>query len=184
MSSSPPSLACNAHCHVLGPRQRFPFAANAAFIPAEDAPREALYALNDRLGLARCVVVQSTCHGFDNRATEDAVAGRSDNYRGIALLPCDVADAELRRLDTAGFRGVRFNYMSHLGQCVPITEVLRLAGRLVPLGWHLQIHGDPVLLTELAEPLRRSPVPVVSTISAASTRRRVRSRPTIWPCCG
>ena len=36
-----------------------------------------------------------------------------------------------------------------------------LAARIEPLGWHLQIHGDPSLLTNLAAPLRRSPVPVV-----------------------
>ena len=156
-----PRGACNAHCHVFGPRARFPFAADAAFIPAADAPKEALYALNDRLGFERCVVVQSTCHGLDNRVTEDAVAGRPHAYRGIALLRTDVPDAELQRLDRAGFRGVRFNYMGHLGEGVPIDAVLALAARLEPLGWHLQIHGNPSLLTELGPALRRSPVPVV-----------------------
>src|SRR5262249_26444934 len=107
--------ACNAHCHVFGPRDRFPYPADATFIPDQDAPKEALYALNDRLGLSRCVVVQSSCHGFDNSATQDAIAGRPRDYRGIALLPVDVTDAELRRLDKAGFRGVRFNFMKHLG---------------------------------------------------------------------
>lgn len=156
-----PPGACNAHCHVFGPSARFPYAADAPFVPAVDAPREALYTLNDRLGLQRCVVVQSSCHGVDNRATEDALAGRPGAYRGIALLRTDVADAELQRLDAAGFRGVRFNYMGHLGGGTPIAEVLALAARLVPLGWHLQIHGNPQLLTDLGPALRQSPVPVV-----------------------
>lgn len=161
MTTLLPPGACNAHCHVFGPRSRFPYAPDASFVPAEDAPREALYALNDRLGLTRCVVVQSACHGFDNRATEDALAGRPGRYRGIALLPTDVADAELLRLDAAGFRGVRFNFMGHLGRATPIGEVLGLAARIAPLGWHLQVHGAPALLTELGEALRHSPVPVV-----------------------
>ena len=156
-----PAGACNAHCHVFGPRERFPYAADASFVPPLDAPKEALFTLNDRLGLARCLVVQSSCHGFDNRAAEDAVAARPDSYRAIALLPTDVADAELQRLDRAGFRGVRFNYMGHLGRQVPIEAVLALAARIAPLRWHLQIHGDPALLTDLADGLRRSPVPVV-----------------------
>jgi 2-pyrone-4,6-dicarboxylate lactonase len=139
----------------------FPYATEATFIPREDAPKENLYALNDRLGLQRCVVVQSACHGFDNRATEDALASRLADYRGIALLPTDVADAELERLDEAGFRGVRFNFMGHLGRHTPIEEVMSLAQRFAPLGWHLQIHGDPALLTDLAPALKRSPVPVV-----------------------
>jgi 2-pyrone-4,6-dicarboxylate lactonase len=156
-----PPGACNAHCHVFGPRARFPYAADAPFVPAADAPKEALYALNQRLGFERCVVVQSTCHGVDNSVTEDALAGRRGAYRGIALLRADVADAELQRLDGAGFRGVRFNYMGHLGAGPPIDHVLALAARLTPLGWHLQIHGDASLLTDLGPALRRAPVPVV-----------------------
>ncbi len=162
MNPTLPAGACNAHCHVFGPRAQFPFAPNAPFVPAQDAPREALYALNDRLGLQRCVVVQSTCHGLDNRVTEHALAGRPGAYRGIALLPTDVPNAELKRLDAAGFRGVRFNYLGHLGAQAPAAEVLALAQRLAPLGWHLQVHGDPtVLLQQVAPALRGSPVPVV-----------------------
>jgi 2-pyrone-4,6-dicarboxylate lactonase len=161
MDRALPPGACNAHCHVFGPRGRFPYAADAPFVPETDAPREALYALNDRLGLQRCVIVQSTCHGLDNAVTEDAIAGRPRDYRGVALVPTDVADAELRRLDAAGFRGVRFNYMGHLGAVAPVPEVLALADRLAPLGWHLQIHGDTRVLTDVAPALRRAPVPVV-----------------------
>ena len=161
MTSHLPPGACNAHCHVFGPRDRFPYAADAPFLPAQDAPREALYALNDRLDLQRCVIVQSTCHGLDNSVTEHAIAGRPLDYRGIALLPIDVADAELARLDAAGFRGVRFNYMGHLGTRAPVEKVLALARRLAPLGWHLQIHGDTRMLTDVAPALRESPVPVV-----------------------
>lgn len=161
MNLSLPRNACNAHCHVFGPRDRFPYAADASYVPEADAPREALYALNDRQGLQRCVVVQSACHGFDNRAAEDAVAGRPDTYRGIALLRTDVAQAELERLNAAGFRGVRFNFMKHLGGSTPIEDVLALASRMAPLGWHLQVHGHSDLLTDLAPALKRSPVPVV-----------------------
>jgi 2-pyrone-4,6-dicarboxylate lactonase len=161
MTQNLPIGACNSHCHVFGPSTRFPYAADATFVPKQDAPKEALYALNDGLGLQRCVVVQSACHGFDNRATEDAVASRPSSYRGIALLPTDVQDTELKRLHAAGFRGVRFNFMGHLGHHTPIDDVLALAARFAPLGWHLQIHGDPALLTDLAPALRRSPTPVV-----------------------
>jgi 2-pyrone-4,6-dicarboxylate lactonase len=146
---------------VFGPRERFPYAADAPFVPQQDAPREALYELNDRLGLQRCVIVQSACHGLDNSVTEDAIASRARDYRGVALVRTNVADAELRRLDAAGFRGARFNYMGHLGTGAPVGEVLALATRLAPLGWHLQIHGDTRLLTEIAPALRHAPVPVV-----------------------
>lgn len=156
-----PRGACNAHCHVFGPESRFPYDP-ASKPPLADAPKEALFALNDRLGLSRCVVVQSMVHGLDNRATEDALAARPESYRGIALTPVDVAEAELRRLDAAGFRGVRFNYMGHLGKGEPAGNVLGLAARLAPLGWHLQVHGDPAtVLGEIVPALAQGPVPVV-----------------------
>ena len=156
-----PKGATNTHCHVFGPRERFPYPAGLKFSPAPDAPKEELYALNDSLGLERCVVVQSARHGLDNRATEDAVVTRPHSYRGIALLAPDVSDAELNRLDKAGFRGVRFNFIGHLGPATPIADVMALTKRLGAFGWHLQVHGDASLLSELGPRLKQSSVPVV-----------------------
>jgi 2-pyrone-4,6-dicarboxylate lactonase len=155
-----PPGACDAHCHVFGPSSRYPFAAERTFTPA-DAPRETLFRLHELLGIERCVIVQSGCHGFDNRVTEDAIAARDGSYRGIALLPTTVGRDELRRLDGAGFRGVRFNYMGHLGAAAPIEEVVALSRRLVDLGWHLQIHCEARLIADLSPILRQSAVPVV-----------------------
>lgn len=155
-----PAGACDAHCHVFGPASRYPFAANRTFTPA-DAPREKLFALHELLGIGRCVIVQSGCHGYDNSVTEDAIAARAGNYRGVALLPTTVPDAELRRLEAAGFRGVRFNYMSHLGSATPVEEVVRFSRRLADFGWHLQIHCEASLIEALAPQLRQSAVPVV-----------------------
>lgn len=155
-----PPGACDAHVHVFGPRRVFPFAERRTFTPA-DAPKEKLFALHAHLGIERCVIVQSACHGFDNAAVADALAAKHGAYRGVALLPTTVDDAELRRLDALGFRGVRFNYMQHLGQGAPIADVIALARRLAPIGWHLQIHLDGTLIEEMAPSLRKSPVPVV-----------------------
>ena len=110
-----PKGACDAHVHVFGPTARFPFAATRTFTPCE-APKDALYALHAALRVERCVVVQSGAHGYDNAATADAIAARRGAYVGIALVPLDVSDAELARLDAQGFRGARFSFMPHLGQ--------------------------------------------------------------------
>ena len=90
-----------------------------------DATKEKLFALHDRLGIERCVIVQSTCHGIDNSRDRDALAANGGAYRGVALLPADVDDAELKRLDRAGFRGVRFHFMKHLSKGATIDEVDR-----------------------------------------------------------
>ena len=155
-----PAGACDAHVHVFGPSKIFPFAENRPFTPA-DAPKEKLFALHAMLGIERCVIVQSTCHGFDNAVVADAIAAKNGAYCGVALLPPVVDDAELGRLDALGFCGVRFNFMKHLGKGAGIEEAIALGSRLAKLGWHLQVHFEASLIGELAPWLRRSAVPVV-----------------------
>jgi len=155
-----PAGACDAHVHVFGPQRVFPFAADRPFTPA-DAPKEKLFALHAMMGIERCVIVQSSCHGFDNAVVGDAIAAKGGAYCGVALLPTTVTEAELRRLDALGFRGVRFNFMKHLGKGAPIDVVVALGERLAPLGWHLQVHFESALIGELAPALQRSAVPVV-----------------------
>ncbi|APW40018.1 amidohydrolase [Rhodoferax koreense] len=155
-----PAGACDSHVHVFGPAARFPFDPARGFTPV-DAPKEALFALHRLLGIERCVIVQSLIHGFDNRVVEDAIAAGGGRYLGVALVPLDVPDAELARLAAAGFRGVRFNFMSHLASPAGIEGVVAFTRRLAPLGLHLQVHFESSLIHSLAEPLARSAVPVV-----------------------
>jgi 2-pyrone-4,6-dicarboxylate lactonase len=107
------------------------------------------------------VVVQAAAHGFDNSAAADLIAAKQGRYAGVALLPVTVSEKELQRLDAQGFRGVRFNYMKHLGNPPPIEGVMELSQKLVDLGWHLQIHMESALIEEMSSALKRSPVPVV-----------------------
>ncbi len=155
-----PAGACDSHVHVFGPVARFPFSASSTLIPA-DAPKETLFALHRHLGISRCVIVQSLVHGFDNAVVEDAIRAGGGRYLGVALVRHDVADAELQRLQAAGFRGVRFNFMKHLGQGATPAQVVALTQRLAPLGLHLQVHFESSLIHELAPLLRQSVVPVV-----------------------
>ena len=155
-----PAGACDAHVHVFGPHSVFPFAENRPFTPA-DAPKEKLFALHAMLGIRHCVIVQSTCHGFDNRVVADAIAAKKGDYRGVALVPPTVDDAELARLDSQGFCGVRFNFMSHLGKGPRIDDAIALTARLAKIGWHLQVHFEASLIDELVPWLARAAVPVV-----------------------
>jgi len=155
-----PAGACDSHVHVFGPATRFPFSPASKLVPA-DAGKETLFALHRHLGISRCVIVQSLVHGFDNAVVEDAISAGGGRYLGVALVPHDVADAELQRLQAAGFRGVRFNFMKHLGQGATPAQVLALTRRLAPLGLHLQVHFESSLIHELAPLLKKSAVPVV-----------------------
>ena len=155
-----PPGACDSHVHVFGPTTRFPYAPDARFRPA-DAPKTLLYALHDAIGIARCVIVQSGCHGFDNSVVADAIAARPGRYKGVALCPVDVDDNTLARLADQDFCGVRFNYMAHLAGGTPIDAVAGLARRLQRFNMHLQIHLDSKLMASMAPALAAMPVPVV-----------------------
>lgn len=162
---SPPKLAlppgtCDTHVHVFGPAARFPYAASRNFTPV-DAPKESLFALHHQLGVSRCVIVQSAVHGHDNRVVEDAIHAGQGRYLGVALVPANVADAELSRLAAAGFRGVRFNFMQHLSGASSVEEVVALTPRLKAAGLHLQVHFESSLVHSLGPVLARSAVPVV-----------------------
>ncbi len=155
-----PAGACDSHVHVFGPAARFPYAAGRPFTPV-DAPKETLFALHRRLGIARCVVVQSMVHGFDNSVVEATIAAGGGRYLGVALVPVDVSDDELARLAAAGFRGVRFNFMKRLDGGADVESIVALTPRLHAVGMHLQVHFASSLVHSLAAPLARSAVPVV-----------------------
>jgi 2-pyrone-4,6-dicarboxylate lactonase len=155
-----PPGSCDAHFHVFGPKSKFPFAKDAAYIPA-DAPKDVLIDRHMFLGIERGVVVQSAAHGHDNSAAADLLAEQKGKYVGVALVPANVDVSTLRKLHEQGFRGVRFNYMKHLGGGAPIADVMRLSSKLASLGWHLQIHLESSLILQMTPELKLSPVPVV-----------------------
>ena len=54
-----PAGAVDAHCHVFGPGNQFPYAAERKYTPC-DASKDQLFALRDHLGFDRNVIVQAT----------------------------------------------------------------------------------------------------------------------------
>ena len=80
-----PPGACDAHCHVFGPGDRFPYAPDRSYTPP-DAPKEKLAALHKHLGFSRAVLVQASCHGTDNSAMLDAIAASNGSIRGVAMV--------------------------------------------------------------------------------------------------
>jgi len=155
-----PPGSVDAHCHVFGPGEVFPYAAERKYTPC-DASRDQLYALRDHLGFARNVVVQATCHGADNRAMVDALKHSGGRARGIATVKRTVTDHELHYMHECGVRGVRFNFVRRLVDFTPRDELLEIAGRIAPLGWHVVIYFEAVDLPELWDFFTALPTTVV-----------------------
>jgi 2-pyrone-4,6-dicarboxylate lactonase len=155
-----PAGAVDAHCHVFGPAETFPFAPERKYTPC-DAPKEQLFALRDHLGFERNVLVQATCHGHDNRALVDALASAQGRARGVASVGPGVTDAELRALSDAGVRGARFNFVRRLVDFTPREVLSEIARRVAPLGWHVVVYLEARDLSELSGFFTSLPTPVV-----------------------
>lgn len=156
----PPTGAVDAHCHVFGPGDRFPFAPERKYTPC-DASREQLWALRDHLGFSRNVIVQATCHGADNRALVDALVDADGLARGVATVRREVSDAELAALHEAGVRGVRFNFVKRLVDALPVDSLREIATRVARLGWHIVIYFESQDLPEFYDFFASLPTVVV-----------------------
>jgi len=155
-----PPNACDAHCHVFGPAERFPYSPNRKYTPV-DAPKEKLFALHEHLGFSRSVLVQASCHGSDNSAMIDMLEAGQGRYRGVAVLSESVSNAELQTMHAAGVRGIRFNFVKRLVDIKPRSYYLSMAERIADLGWHIIAYFESKELADIQDLLIQLPVPLV-----------------------
>ena len=155
-----PQGAVDAHCHVFGPAARFPFALERKYTPC-DASKEQLFALRDFLGFERSVIVQATCHGKNNDALEDALLNSNNMARGIAAVGPEIDDQTLKRLDHAGVRGVRFNFVKRLVDNTPKDIFKDISNMIAEYGWHIVVYVESQDLGELIPFLKALPTRVV-----------------------
>lgn len=156
----PPAGAVDAHCHVFGPMADFPFSPKAKYLP-QDAGPEALFTLRDKLGFARNVIVQASCHGADNRATLNAIAKSGGMARGVAVVDPAISDNELDALHAGGIRGVRFNFLKRLVDDAPKDKFIEVAHRIQRLGWHVVVYFEADILDDMRPFLAAIPTRIV-----------------------
>jgi predicted TIM-barrel fold metal-dependent hydrolase len=151
-----PDGACDCHHHIYDPR--FPYNPKAVLKPP--AATVADYRLlQKRLGTSRNVMVQPSTYGTDNRCVLDVLAQMGPDCRAVCVVNSSVTDAELKTLNDAGVRGIRIQF--GLGNPVSADEVMPLAKRIAPLGWHIQVNMAPEQLVQMGPLLLSLPVPVI-----------------------
>lgn len=155
-----PVGACDAHCHIFGPGSVYPYAPGRKYTPP-DAPLERFRELQATLGLERAVLVNASCHGVDNTVILDAIAQSGGRYRGVANVDGTLDDRAYERLHEGGIRGVRFNFVQHLGGTPDMAVFHRVVNRITGLGWHVVLHFDAGDLLEFSGLLDELPVPFV-----------------------
>lgn len=136
-----PEGAVDAHCHVFGPADEFPYHPKRKYTPC-DASKAQLFSLRDYLGFSRNVIVQASCHGTDNAALIDALETAGELARGVAVVDPAITDEALQAMDKAGVRAVRFNFVKRLVDTTPKEVFLSIAEKIKPLGWHIVVYFE------------------------------------------
>jgi predicted TIM-barrel fold metal-dependent hydrolase len=151
-----PANACDCHMHIYD--AKYPTDPKATLKPA-DALVADYKLLQKRIGTSRNVVVTPSTYGTDNRVTLDAIAQIGPTARGVAVVDATVTDAELKRLNGLGIRGIRFNLVQAGATTAEMIEPL--SRRVNDLGWHIQIHMKGEQIAGIEDLLLRVPSPIV-----------------------
>ena len=151
-----PANACDCHMHIYD--AKYPTDPKATLKPA-DALVADYKLLQKRIGTSRNVVVTPSTYGTDNRVTLDAIAQIGPTARGVAVVDATVTDAELKRLNGLGIRGIRFNLVQAGATTAEMIEPL--SRRVNDLGWHIQIHMKGEQIAAIEDLLLRVPSPIV-----------------------
>lgn len=149
----------DAHAHVIGDRDRYPFWAGRTYEPP-DAPLDAYLSLLNEIGLTHGVLVQPSVYGFDNRCMLDALDAADGRLFGIAVPEPRTAARELESMHRRGVRGVRCNLLSS-GGGLAFETVIGWRPALRDLGWHVELHVALETAAGLRPWLERFEVPVV-----------------------
>ena len=154
-----PANAADCHMHIYDPA-RFPMPPSPRMAP-DNAALTQYRQLQQRIGTTRVVIVTPRNYATENEATVTAIREFGRNARGVAVLHPSVTDAELKRLDSAGVRGIRFSLGDPSSAVVTQDMIEPLAKRIAPLGWHIQFNMGGEQIVALSDLLRRLPVPMV-----------------------
>ena len=75
------------------------------------------------------MLVNASCHGSDNTVILDAIAASGGQYRGVANADDSFTERDFEKLHAGGVRGVRFNFVKHLGGMPDMGEFHRIIAR-------------------------------------------------------
>jgi len=154
---SVPAGACDTHVHIYDPKYPLAATATAAAPAASAADYERM---RNRLGLTRCVVVQPSAYGTDNRCTLEGIAalGR-ENTRGVVVIDDGATDPQIEELQRGGAVGARF--LMREGGAIPWDQLDTIVSRVANHGWHVQLQMDGLAFPDRLAQVRRWTTPIV-----------------------
>ena len=152
-----PPNATDCHHHIYS--SRFKVDPNSSLRPG-DASVADYRLLQKRIGTSRNVIVQPSTYGVYNDGLIEALGECGPTARGIAVINASVTDDELKRLDAARVRGVRFN-LATPGGATTMEMLEPVAKRIAPMGWHVQFNMSADTTLAAKDLLNRLPCQIV-----------------------
>ena len=154
--------AIDSQFHVLGPADKYPVRAGAAY-EMPTATWEAAKRVHDALGFRRGIVVQTTTYGEDHRVVLDALAALGPVYKGCAnaLVFEAATDAQLQQLHDAGVRGARFSFRQALGAVLTKPAFDRAVGKIRDLGWYMKVQPEQSGIVESVSWFEHLDIPIL-----------------------
>jgi len=160
-----PRNACDAHFHIFGPADKYPYDTADLRYQPPNAPLAMYLAIARRLGFERFVFVQPSAYGLDNACMLDAMARLDPAVRrGIVHLDeTNASDTDLAHWHEFGVRGVRINISPIRKPEAGLADALRpkiarTADVCRELGWHVDLLLPGWLIGELMPTLGALPV--------------------------
>ena len=157
-----PPGAWDMHVHVFGPPERYSHVAKPHYT-LPDGTLAQYRRLMPQLGIERFALVQPSYYGTDNSCLLDTLAEVGDLARGVVMIEPDIGEAELARFHRCGVRAVRLDLFKRTGEPLVAIQryIMEMAGRVGPLGWHLQFYAPGYVVRDLIQFFRTLPIDFV-----------------------
>ena len=128
----------DSHFHIID--SRFPLIANQGYLPDNFTVAD-YRARTKNYQVIGGAVVSGSFQALDQSYLLAALAELGSGFVGVTQLPATVTDGELRSLDRAGVRGLRFNLRR--GGSEELQHLERFARRIYDVvGWHVELYVD------------------------------------------
>ena len=139
----------DCHFHIID--KNFPVVPNQGFMPDGFTSEDYLDRLK-AVDLCGGAVVSGSFQAFDQSYLFHALKVLGPSFVGVTQVPQTVSDQELKELNSAGVRAVRFNVKR--GGSEEIHHLESMARRVHKLlGWHTELYVDSTELAALHDTL-------------------------------
>ncbi|HEX6895318.1 MAG TPA: amidohydrolase family protein [Bryobacteraceae bacterium] len=143
----------DCHFHIID--KNFPVVSNQGFMPDAFTAEDYLKRVQ-AIDLCGGAVVSGSFQELDQSYLYHALKVLGPTFVGVTQVPQTISDDELKKLDGAGVRAVRFNVKR--GGSEDVRHLEQFASRVHKLvGWHTELYIDSAELSGLFDTLASLP---------------------------